>query len=199
MKVVFMLFPYRKSQWLKGKKTLFYTLWIRNAIGGLGVGSSIASPCLLQGGGQKRLTIGERTRIGAHAVIELWNKFGNEQYTPEITIGNECNIGEYCHISAINKITIGNGLLTGRFVYIGDNSHGGLSMEEALLPPEQRTLTSKGPIVIGNNVWIGDKVMILGGVTIGDNVIIGAHSVVTQSVPSNSMWCGIPAKEIKSL
>ena len=138
MKVVSILYPYRTSQWMKGKKTLLYTLWIRNTIGKLGQGSSIASPCLLQGGGLKNLTIGERTRIGAHSVIELWNKFGKEQYTPEITIGNDCNIGEYCHISAIDKITIGNGLLTGRFVYIGDNSHGGLSMEEAVLPPEQR-------------------------------------------------------------
>ena len=89
-----------------------------------------------------------------------------------------------------HKITIGDGLLTVRFVYIGDNSHGGLSWEEAEIPPEKRKLKSKGEIMIGKNVWIGDKYTILGGVTIGDNVIIGANSVVPHDIPSNSVWGG---------
>ena len=55
-------------------------------------------------------------------------------------------------------------------------------------------LCSKGPVVIEDNVWIGDKVTILGGVTIGDNAIIGANSVVTHDIPSNCMAAGMPAK-----
>ncbi|WP_255402065.1 DapH/DapD/GlmU-related protein [Prevotella sp. tc2-28] len=90
-------------------------------------------------------------------------------------------------------------MLTGRFVYIGDNAHGGLSLEEAETPPARRHLTSKGEIKIGRNVWIGDKVSIFGGVTIGDNVIIGAGSIVTHDIPSNSMAAGMPARIIKQL
>lgn len=52
---------------------------------------------------------------------------------------------------------------------------------------------------IGNNVWIGDKSTILDGVHIGDNVIVGANSVVTHDIPSNSVAAGMPAKIIKQL
>lgn len=74
-----------------------------------------------------------------------------------------------------------------------------MSWKEADIPPHMRHLVSKGEIIIGRNVWIGDKVSIFGGVTIGDNVIIGAGSIVTHDLPSNCMAAGIPAKVIKSL
>lgn len=194
------IYTYRMSQWLKNKCDVFYTFWIRNFLGEVGENSSFHYPLRLQGGGSQRIRIGERTSIQAYSVLGAWERYGqNEHYEPEIIIGNDCNIGEFCHITAINKITIGDGLLTGRFVYIGDNAHGGLSWEEADTPPAKRHLTSKGEIRIGRNVWIGDKVTILPGVTIGDNVIIGANSVVTHEIPSNSMAAGAPAKVVKQI
>ena len=60
-------------------------------------------------------------------------------------------------------------------------------------------MTSKGPVIIGDNVWIGDKATILGGVTIGESVIIAANSVVTKDVPPYSVVAGIPAKVIKKM
>ena len=193
------IYPYNANQRMKSWCTRIYTLRASKVIGGIGENTVIEKPCLLQGSGVKRLFIGDYTLINAHAVIGLWSKYGEDNYEPEVRIGNHCNIGEYCHISAINKITIGDGLLTGRFVYIGDNSHGGLSNDEAEIAPELRKLKSKGEIFIGKNVWIGDKVTILGGVSIGDNVIVGSNSVVTHDIPSSSVWGGNPAKEIKCL
>lgn len=58
---------------------------------------------------------------------------------------------------------------------------------------------SKGSVVIGNNVWIGDKVTILPGVTIGDNAVIAANSVVTKDIPSFSVAAGIPAVILKNV
>jgi acetyltransferase-like isoleucine patch superfamily enzyme len=55
------------------------------------------------------------------------------------------------------------------------------------------------PIVIGNNVYIGYGSVILPGVTIGDNVVIGAHAIVSRDIPSNSVAVGIPARVIKDL
>ncbi len=55
------------------------------------------------------------------------------------------------------------------------------------------------PITIGNNVWIGGQVVILAGVTIGDNCTIGAGSVVTHDIPANSVAVGNPARVIKSI
>lgn len=60
-------------------------------------------------------------------------------------------------------------------------------------------IPSHGKIKIGNNVWLGENVTILKNVTIGDNVIIGTGSIVTKSIPSNSVAAGIPAKVISSL
>ena len=196
-----LLYSYRRSQWFSRKYNLLYTLWIRNFLGEVGEKSHFQYPLLLQGGGQHRIKIGSHTSIGHHCILGGWENYTTsdiiQHYEPEIIIGNDCNIGEYCHITAINKITIGDGLLTGRFVYIGDNAHGGLSMEEANTPPIRRHLTSKGEIKIGRNVWIGDKVSVFGGVTIGDNVIIGAGAIVTHDIPSDSMVVGMPARIIK--
>jgi len=57
--------------------------------------------------------------------------------------------------------------------------------------------TGKGPIVIGNDVWIGYRAIILSGVTIGDGAVVGAGSVVTKDVPPYTVVAGNPAREIK--
>ncbi len=193
------VYTYKFSQRLKEYRDVLYTMWISSFIGKVGKDVSICYPCLLQGGGSTCIIIGDNTCIQSHCILGCWKKYYTQTFNPEIVIGNYCNIGEYTQITACNKITIGDGLLTGRFVYIGDNSHGELSWQNAEIPPAKRKLTSKGEIRIGNNVWIGDKVTILGGVTIGDNVTIGANSVVTKDVPDNCIVGGVPAEIIKSL
>ncbi len=201
------VYTYRMSVRMKSLRNVVYTAWIQNFLGELGEGSTIKYPCSLQGGGQRRVRIGKHTVIQSHGILGCWERYrameadGNEaeqRFEPEIVIGDNCSIGEYTQITAINKITIGDGLLTGRYVYIGDNAHGGLSEEEAGIRPARRKLTSKGEITIGKNVWIGERVTILSGVTIGDNTIIGANSVVTHDVQSNTIVAGIPAKVLKS-
>lgn len=197
------IFTYNFKVWICTKRNTLYTMWIRNFLGKVGEHSSIHYPCSLQGGGAKRIIIGDGTCIHSHCILGCWeryNAYDAEQFfTPSIIIGNHCSIGEYTQITSCINITIGDGLLTGRYVYIGDNSHGGLSMEEAHIPPAQRRLLSKGKVKIGDNVWIGDKATILGGVIIGNNVIIGANSVVTHSIPSDCIVTGAPAKIIKQL
>lgn len=194
------IYSYRVSLLFSNTRNSLYSLWIRSFLGEVGEKTSFTRPLILEGGGQRRIKIGSYTSFGHHTALGCWVRYGDDEYyEPEIIIGNHCSIGEYCHITAINRITIGDGLLTGRFVYIGDNSHGGLTWGEANTPPSKRHLVSKGEIRIGKNVWIGDKVSILSGVTIGDNVIIGTGSVVTKDIPSNSMAAGVPAMVIKSL
>jgi acetyltransferase-like isoleucine patch superfamily enzyme len=194
------LYPYKLHQKLQSARKVFYTLWIRNFIGHVGEHSRICNPCSLQGGGQKNVSIGDYTEIQSHTILGCWVRFGQQEFpNASITIGNHCVIGEYNHITACNKITIGDGLLTGRYVIISDNSHGGLSREEADIEPIKRALKSKGEVVIGNNVWLGDKVAVLAGVHIGNNVIVAANSVVTKDIPDNCMAAGTPATIIKTL
>lgn len=118
---------------------------------------------------------------------------------PEICIGNHCHFGKRNHITAINKIMIGDYLLTGSYVLISDNAHGAFTKEMLNIPPIERPLVSKGEVTIGDYVWIGDQVCILPGVHIGNHVIIGANSVVTHDIPDGCLAVGNPAVVIKTV
>lgn len=198
-RLISLIYPYRLHTFLRRVHNAVYSAWIRNFVGNIGKDSKILPGCELQGGGQKNIHIGNNTVICRHTILGCWVKYGDQRFTPSITIGDNCSIGEYNHITSAHKITIGNGLLTGRYVMITDNSHGGLSVEEAGIPPQKRDLKTKGEVVIGNNVWIGDKAIILPGVHIGDNVIVAANSAVTHDVPSNCVVAGAPARVVKSI
>ena len=63
----------------------------------------------------------------------------------------------------------------------------------------EREVYSKGPVIIEKNVWIGDKVTILPGVTVGQGAVIAANSVVSKDVPAFSVVGGIPAKLLKNI
>ena len=77
-------------------------------------------------------------------------------------------------------------------------SAGGLTLNSATHDPV--TLEPMGkPISIGNRVWCGVNVTILAGVTIGDDVVIGAGAVVTEDIPANSIAVGVPAKRVRTL
>ena len=89
-------------------------------------------------------------------------------------------------------------VLLGRKVMVNDTSHGGFIREQLDIQPNLRPLCSKGPIVIEENVWIGEMVCILGNVHIGRGSVIGAGSVVTKDIPPYSLAVGCPAKIIKS-
>ena len=131
--------------------------------------------------------------------IEAWDQYAGASFLPEIIIGDNVCLNTDVHIACIYKVVIGNGVLMGSRIYISDHSHGEINREALILPPLQRHLFSKGPVIIEDNVWIGEGVCIMPGVTIGRNSIIGANSVVTKSVPGNSVIAGIPARVIKTL
>ena len=194
------LYPYKLHERIQSIRNVFYTLWIRNFLGSVGEHSIIGLRCRISGGGNKQIEIGDYTNIERDTIIACWTKFG-KQFFPNasIKIGSHCNIGEYNHITSCNKIIIGDSLLTGRYVLISDNNHGSFTIEDLKKEPYKRNLVSKGEVVIGNNVWIGDKVSILAGVHIGNRVIIAANSVVTHNIPDNCIAAGVPAKIIKKI
>lgn len=74
--------------------------------------------------GESCISIGERTVIGSGSLITAWTGYAGGTFRPEITIGDSCRIGQYNHITAVGRMTIGNGVLTGRYVLVSDNSHG---------------------------------------------------------------------------
>ncbi len=149
--------------------------------------------------GLNHIYIGENVELDKGIVLTAWDYYMGEKTFPEIRIGDNCHIGAMSHITSCNSIIIGKNLLTGTNVLITDNSHGSSKMESLMLHPQKRKLVSKGGVVIGDNVWLGNNVCIMPGVTIGDGVIVGANSVVTKDLPSFSVAVGAPAKVIKQI
>ncbi|GAA4039640.1 acyltransferase [Flavobacterium chungnamense] len=131
--------------------------------------------------------------------IEAWDGYFGQKFEPKITIGTNVNFNTDIHIGCVNSITIGDNCLFGSRIYITDHNHGDTSDGMISKTPLERPLISKGPVVIENNVWVGEGVVIMPGVTIGANSIIGANSVVTKDVPKNTVVAGVPAKILKQL
>ncbi|MGE6568339.1 acyltransferase [Shewanella vesiculosa] len=117
----------------------------------------------------------------------------------KVTIGNNVSINYDCHIACINNIFIGNNVLIASRVYISDHSHGLSDYSDIDIPPSQRIIHSKGPVIIEDNVWLGEGVVVLPGVTIGKGTIVGANSVVTRNLPPYTVCAGVPAKVLKKI
>ncbi|MFZ0596872.1 MAG: acyltransferase [Flavobacterium sp.] len=174
-----------------------YSIWKSNSLKVSGENLFFEYPIYLHGG--KYIEIGDCFNSSLRFRLEAYDEHLGYQFTPKIIIGNNVSINSDCHIGAVNEIIIEDGVLIASKVFITDHYHGEISSEGILIPPSERKLFSKGPVKIEKNVWIGEGVAILPNVTIGENSIIGANSVVTKDIPKNSVVGGNPAKVIRTL
>jgi lipopolysaccharide O-acetyltransferase len=117
-----------------------------------------------------------------------------------LKFGKNVQINDYVHITAMESVKIGNNVLLASKIYISDCSHGSYCGDKNDSPPNTipaaRPLFAK-PVLIEDNVWLGEFVSVLPGVTIGKGTIVGANSVVAKSLPANVIAIGTPAKPIK--
>lgn len=119
-----------------------------------------------------------------------------------VTLGNDVVINSQATFLAAYPITIGDGVLIGPRLMIASTGHPARAADRAYRNPEtgqRMDVTTGAPIVIEEEVWIGAAVVILPGVTIGARSTIGAGSVVTRSIPPDSLAVGNPARVIRSL
>ena len=145
------------------------------------------------------ITIGDDFRALWNLRIEACEDYRGQKFQPKIIIGNNVAMNSDVHIGCIDKVQIGDNCLLASRIFISDHDHGDTSYEDALIHPHKRNLKSKGPVIIGDNCWIGEGVAILSGVTVGKNSIIATNSVVTSDVPEFCVAVGIPAKVIKEI
>ncbi len=108
-----------------------------------------------------------------------------------IIVGKNVFINACCHFQDQGGVTLGDDCLIGHNVVFATLNHG--------IAPEKRTSMNHAPIVLGKNVWVGSNSTILQGVTVGDNAIIAAGSVVNRDVPANTIVGGVPAKHIRHI
>jgi len=114
--------------------------------------------------------------------------------------GENFQMNDYVHITAAESVAIGGNVLFASKIYVSDCAHGSYAGDENDSHPDSlpkdRPLVTK-PVVIEDNVWLGEFVSVLPGVTIGKGTIVGANSVVSKSLPAYVIAVGSPAKPIK--
>lgn len=189
---------------LEKVNALFYSVWAKiytgyKSFGFKSFGKSSIEPFTTEIVGKKNISIGNDSCLGKGIVMTAVENFKGQCYNPTIIVGDNVSIGNYSHITAIDRIIIRDGVLTGQFVTITDNSHGIPDLSDANTAPTFRNLSSKGPVIIEENVWIGEKASIMPGVTVGRGSVVAANAVVTKDVPPYSLVAGVPAKIIKQI
>lgn len=150
--------------------------------------------------GSAHIAVGISAYVNRYAWIEAVHSFRAQSFSPVLTLGDRFSCAERVHISCVSSVTVGNDCLFGSGVYISDHNHGayhGPYQSMPLQAPVDRELRYSGAVRIGSNVWLGDNVVIVGPVSIGDGAIIGANSVVKQNVPANVIAAGAPLKLLK--
>ena len=147
---------------------------------------------ILDGCGHYGLLIGDDVSIGAYSRLIVSTTYDN--IGKFIKIGNRVGIAEYARIGGSGGVTIGDDTIIAQYFSAHPEEH----IFDRIDIPIRLQGTKRKEIIIGRNCWIGDRVTILSGVTIGDNSVIGAGSVVNTDIPENTIAVGMPAKVIKN-
>jgi carbonic anhydrase/acetyltransferase-like protein (isoleucine patch superfamily) len=193
---LFPFFSYKVRFWRYKLAGSAFTAFNRNEFKHMGKDVFLSSDLILRG--PEFIDIGNNSSVGPRCSLTVWD-VGVKKSNVSLSIGKSTSIGEGAHITASNRITIGNNVLFGKYVTVSDNNHGATTLAAIEVPPSQRALVGKGPVVIEDNVWIGDKATILSGVTIGYGAIVAANSVVLEDVPAATVVAGIPARPVKQM
>jgi lipopolysaccharide O-acetyltransferase len=138
------------------------------------------------------MSIGKGVEIWKGARLEV--VASEEQDGPMLVIGDGTIIHMYFHCGAAKSLVIGSRVLIAGRVYISDHDH---IFDDPTVPPIRSGLRV-APVVIEDEVWIGEGAAILKGVRVGKRSVVGANAVVTRNVPAYSVVGGNPARVIKS-
>lgn len=157
----------------------------------------IRRPFILRG--RKFVDFGKNLTTGYWCRFEVFPQDNNPRI--RLKFGDNVQVNDFVHICAMDSVEIGDGSMFASHVYISDNSHGVYGggnfthSSPEIAPDHRQYITS--PVRIGKNCWLGEGVIVMPGVTIGNGCVIGAHSVVTKDIPEDCIAVGAPARVVK--
>jgi acetyltransferase-like isoleucine patch superfamily enzyme len=135
-----------------------------------------------------------RLEIGPHAYFEPGVWLTSD--TGRISIGGGTLVNLNVMIAAVDAVTIGDHCMLANGCLVTDGNH---RFDDPGRPVPWQGFTSKGPVVIGDNTWLGANVVVTSGVTIGRRSVVGANSVVLDDVPPYSIAAGAPAEVLRTI
>ncbi len=165
-----------------------YVVWLR------ALGVRIGRGCTIRGfvrivGDPRRVTIGDRCSI--HAGVTFWTHDYGEGHG-RIVLGDEVTCMWDVTFNSYASIEVGRLTAVGDGCYLQDNNHGTAPGIPVMHQPSEAA-----PIVMGEDVWIGARCIVLADVTIGDHTVVGAGSVVVRTLPADSVAVGVPCRVVK--
>lgn len=164
-------------RWRSGQ--IITALLYRRAFGSIGTGTVIVRPHKLQGV--------ERIHLGAGCSVFEGAWLASEPGGGDLRIGDRTYIGHDVHLHALDPVAIGSDCVIADGVFVGSSDHDRV---------DRHRVHGTGPISIGDRVFLGQRCVVLGGVTIGDGATVGAHAVVTKDVAAGQTVVGIPARPV---
>lgn len=144
--------------------------------------------------GKDRITIGDNSWFGQDSEVIVYHTHFKDELLSKLTIGNNVRCTSRCRITCAGHITIENDVLIAPDVFITDHNHGMNPDTKGGYFPQPLVIKD---VVIGEGVWLGQRVCVMPGVTVGAHSIVGANSVVTHDVPPFSIAVGAPARVVK--
>ncbi|MCP4749323.1 MAG: acyltransferase [Proteobacteria bacterium] len=184
--------PYYLKQLHYKMQSLYVEHFIRPQLASLGNGYNFIRPWNVEIFGTP-IELGKHTHVISSSdkkiKLVIW---GGKEGEGRIKIGDYCLLSPGVRITSATEIVIGDNCMMANGSYITDADWHGIY--DRLLPVGQTA-----PVVLKENVWIGDCATVCKGVTIGENSIVGAGAVVTSDVPPNSVAAGNPARVVKTL
>jgi acetyltransferase-like isoleucine patch superfamily enzyme len=169
----------------KGLRDVVGTALLRPSFAACGRHSYIAFPVRIVGRAD-HIRIGSRVLVGPDSLIWV----GEDG---SVALGDDCRITSGIHLSAADRITLCRSVLIARNVSIIDNQH---RSDDATVPIMDQGLARIAPVEIREGAWLGSNSVILPGVTVGRNAVVGANAVVVDDVPDGATVVGAPARVI---
>jgi acetyltransferase-like isoleucine patch superfamily enzyme len=171
--------------------TRLYTLLLSSQFREIGAGARVSPPFRYHG--LHRISLGQKVIVNRDCWIQALGSERDDQ-SPKIVIKAHAGIGMGATITAARQIVIEEYVLLARNVHISDHAH---AYENPDVPIMDQGIDHIAPVSIGRNTWLGQNVVVLPGVTIGQHCVIGANSVVNSSIPDFSVAVGAPARVVK--
>ena len=176
--------------------TSLYTLYKARDLGSFGRGSSIQPFVIFEG--SEGIHMGSGTHLRAGCRVQTVPAYPASPAAPAqkplLRIGDGTLVGRFCHITAKERVEIGDRVLMGEGILIADHDHG---FKDTTIAPRDQPLEAARPVSIGDACWIGNGAAILAGARLGTHVVVGANAVVRGEVPPFTVVAGNPARPVR--
>lgn len=190
-----------------GARSLVLPRFLRSARGGLAIGKgvTIRQP--------NRISVGRGVILDDYSVVDYRSQpndqSGGITLEDHVLVGRNslvvskggtihlragCNLSSFCRIATQSRVDIGESVLIAAYAYIGPGNHQTGDLAQPII---EREMEIKGGVSIGANSWIGAHTIVLDGVKIGRDAIIGANSLVRDDIPDRAIAVGNPARVVR--